>query len=141
MFESFAELFPANWRPAILVLTAPFRWLAAWQGLMLRWTFGHDQTAGFIVGDALLLVPILLVFAGTWSSAASLYTVPFRSGRGRFLTLLLMTWWDAGRCILFLYTGMVRVVVAFLGWVIGSVRFALRMIKSLIIGIVRAPTT
>ncbi|HEY7234752.1 MAG TPA: hypothetical protein VH539_11420 [Gemmatimonadaceae bacterium] len=141
MFESFAELFPANWRPAILVLTAPFRWLAAWQGTMLRWIFGHDQTFGFIAGEALLIVPILLICAGTWSSAASLYTVPFRSGRGRFLTLLLMTWWDAGRCILFFYTGMVRVLVAFLGWIIGSVRFGLRMIKSLIIGIVRLPIT
>jgi hypothetical protein len=141
MFESFAELFPANWRPAILILTAPFRWLAAWQGMMLHWAFGHQQTIGFITAEALLIIPILLVCAGTWSSAASLYTVPFRSGRGRFLTLLLMTWWDAGRCILFFYTGMVRVIVAFLGWIIGSVRFFLRMLKSLIVGIVRAPIT
>ena len=93
MFESFAELFPANWRPAILVLTAPFRWLAWWQGSLARWTVGHNQTAGFIAGEALLLVPLLLIIAGTWSSAACLYTVPFRSGRGRFLTLLLLTWW------------------------------------------------
>jgi hypothetical protein len=141
MFESFAELFPANWRPAILILTAPFRWLAAWQGMMLHWAFGHQQTIGFITAEALLIIPILLICAGTWSSAASLYTVPFRSGRGRFLTLLLMTWWDAGRCILFFYTGMVRVIVAFLGWIIGSVRFFLRMLKSLIVGIVRAPIT
>ena len=141
MFESFAELFPANWRPAILILTAPFRWLAAWQGMMLRWIFGHQQTVGFIVGEALLIIPILLICAGTWTSAASLYTVPFRSGRGRFFTLLLMTWWDAGRCILFFYTGMVRVVVAFVGWIIGSVRFFLRMLKSLIIGIIRSPIT
>ena len=141
MFESFAELFPANWRPSILILTAPFRWLAAWQSMMLRWIFGHQQTVGFIAAEALLIIPILLVCAGTWSSAASLYTVPFRSGRGRFLTLLLMTWWDAARCILFFYTGMVRVIVAFVGWIIGSVRFFLRMLKSLIIGIVRAPIT
>jgi hypothetical protein len=141
MFESFADLFPANWRPAILIATAPFRWLAAWQGLTLRWTIGHDQTVGFITAEVLLIVPILLVVAGTWTSAASLYTVPFRSGRGRFLTLLLMTWWDAGRCILFFYTGMLRVVVAFVGWIIGAVRFGLRMIKSLIIGLVRAPIT
>ena len=141
MFESFAELFPANWRPAILVLTAPFRWLAWWQGSLARWTVGHNQTAGFIAGEALLIVPLLLIIAGTWSSAACLYTVPFRSGRGRFLTLLLLTWWDAGRCILFFYTGMLRVVVAFLGWIIGAVRFGLRMIKSLLIGIVRAPIT
>ena len=141
MFESFADLFPANWRPAILVLTAPFRWLATWQGFMMRWTFGHDQTIGFVAGEILLIIPVLLIFAGTWSSAASLYTVPFRSGRGRFLTLLLMTWWDAGRCILFFYTGMVRVLVAFVGWIIASVRFGLRMIKSLIIGLVRSPIT
>ena len=141
MFESFADLFPANWRPAILVLTAPFRWLATWQGFMMRWTFGHDQTIGFVAGEILLIIPILLIFAGTWSSAASLYTVPFRSGRGRFLTLLLMTWWDAGRCILFFYTGMIRVLVAFVGWIIGSVRFGLRMLKSLIIGLVRSPIT
>jgi hypothetical protein len=141
MFESFADLFPANWRTAILVLTSPFRWLAAWQGFMMRWTFGHDQTIGFIAGEILLIVPVLLIFAGTWSSATSLFTVPFRSGRGRFLTLLLMTWWDAARCILFFYTGMVRVLVAFVGWIIGAVRFGLRMVKSLIIGLVRAPIT
>jgi hypothetical protein len=141
MFESFAELFPANWRPAILILTSPFRWLAAWQGFMARWTIGHNQTAGFIVGEAVLVVPILLIVAGSWSTAASLYTIPFRSGRGRFLTLLLMTWWDAGRSILFFYTGLVRVVIAFLGWIVGAVRFGLRMLKSLIIGLVRAPIT
>lgn len=141
MFESFAALFPANWQPAILILTAPFRWLAAWQGLMLHWTIGHNQTIGFVAGEVLLTVPIFLIVAGTWCSAASLYTVPFRSGRGRFLTLVLMTWWDAGRCILFFYTGMIRVVVALVGWVIGAVRFGLRMIKSLLIGIVRAPIT
>lgn len=141
MFESFADLFPPNWRPAILIATAPFRWLAAWQGLMVQWVISHSQTAGFIAAEILLIVPVLLIFAGTWTSAASLYTVPFRSGRGRFLTLLLMTWWDAARSILFFYTGMVRVVVALIGWIIGAVRFALRMVKSLIIGIVRAPIT
>ena len=71
MFDSFADLFPANWRPAILILTSPFRWLAGWQGFMMRWTFGHDQTIGFLAGEILLIVPVLLIFAGTWSSAAS----------------------------------------------------------------------
>jgi len=141
MFESFADLFPANWRPAIMALTSPFRWLAAWQSAGARATIGHSQTAGFIVAEILLIIPILLIVAGTWSTAMSLYTIPFRSGRGRFLTLLLMTWWDAGRCILFFYTVMVRVVVALLGWIIGAVRFGLRMVKSLIIGLVRAPIT
>src|SRR5580765_6472948 len=30
MFESFAALFPAEWRAAVLALTAPLRWLAEW---------------------------------------------------------------------------------------------------------------
>ena len=141
MFESFADLFPANWRPAILALTAPFRWLAAWQSAGARAMIGHSQTAGFIAAEILLIVPLFLIVAGSWSTAASLYTVPFRSGRGRFLTMLLMTWWDAGRCILFFYTGMVQVLVAFVGWIVGSVRFGLRMLKSLIIGLVRSPIT
>ncbi|MFL5613118.1 MAG: hypothetical protein ACJ796_05600 [Gemmatimonadaceae bacterium] len=141
MFESFADLFPANWRTTILVLTGPFRWLAWWQGLMMRGMIGHDQTLGFIAGEALLIVPILLIMAGTWSTVTSLYTVPFRSGRGGFLTLLLMTWWDAGRCILFFYTGMIRVILALVGWIVGAVRFGLRMLKALIIGLVRSPIT
>jgi hypothetical protein len=141
MFESFADLFPANWRTTILVLTAPFRWLAAWQGLLMRAMIGHDQTIGFITAEALLVVPILLVAAGTWCTVTSLYTVPFRSGRGGFLTLLLMTWWDAGRCVLFFYTGMIRVILALVGWVVGAVRFGLRMIKAAIIGLVRSPIT
>src|SRR5437868_8019707 len=141
MFESFADLFPANWRPAILLLTGPFRWHGAWHGVLARWTFGHIRTLCFIAGVVVLIVPLVLIAAGTWSAAVSLYTIPFRSGRGRFLTLLLMTWWDAGRCILFFYTGMVRVLVAFVGWIIGALRFGLRMLKSLIIGLVRAPIT
>jgi hypothetical protein len=36
---------------------------------------------------------------------------------------------------------MVRVLVAFVGWIIGSVRFGLRMLKSLIVGLVRSPIT
>ena len=60
MFESFADLFPPNWRPAILIATAPFRWLAAWQGLMVQWVISHSQTAGFIAAEILLIVPVLL---------------------------------------------------------------------------------
>ena len=141
MFESFAALFPADWRAAVLALTAPLRWLAEWQPALARQLYA-DQSALAIVGiSALLLVPALVVAAGAWTTMLSLYTIPFRSGRGHFLTTLLMTWWDAARCIWLFWAGMIRVIVALVGWVVATVRFGLRMLKSFVIGIVRMPLT
>jgi hypothetical protein len=140
MFESFAQLFPAEWHSAVLVLMAPMRWLAEWQStISLTWTGGHP--AGRVLAWVVLLMPALLLAAGTWCTVISLYTLPFRSGRGSFLTALLMAWWDAGRCIWLFWTGMLRVAVALVGWVIGSVRFGLLMVKNMLLGLLRSPLT
>ena len=141
MFESFAQLFPAEWRGAILALTAPLRWLADWQATILRLPLAADSTLAIVVAYAALLVPLLLVAAGMWCTAASLYTLPFRSGRGGFLTSLLMAWWDAGRCIWLFWAGMLRVAIALVGWVLGSIRFTIRFVKNAILGLLRSPLT
>ena len=141
MFESFAQLFPPGWRVFILAFTAPLRWLATWQAAAFHAAWTSQISTALIIGAVLLLVPMLMVVAGSWCTMLSLYTIPFRSGRGDFLTTLLMTWWDAGRCIWFFWTGIIRVAIALVGWVIGSVRFALRMIKGLFIGLIRSPLT
>src|SRR5947209_577099 len=139
MLESFAELFPAEWRPAMLVLTAPFRWMAAWQATMLHPIFGGSLSLGVIVAAVLLLAPALLVASGAWCTMASLYTLPFRSGRGSFLTSLLMAWWDAGRCIWLFWAGMARLTVAVFGWLLGAVRFVLLTLRNIVFGLVRSP--
>ena len=140
MFESFAQLFPADWQGAVLTLLAPMRWLAAWQS-----TIGIAATGGSSALRALawvtLLMPALLLAAGMWCTVASIYTLPFRSGRGAFITSMLMAWWDAGRCIWLFWTGMMRVGVALVGWVIGSVRFAFLMVKNILLGVLRSPLT
>ena len=141
MFESFAQLFPAEWRGAILALTAPLRWLAEWQASLLRLPLAADSTLAVVVASATLLVPALLVAVGMWCTAASLYTLPFRSGRGGFLTSLLMAWWDAGRCIWLFWAGMLRVAIALVGWVLGSIKFVIRLVKNTIIGMLRSPLT
>src|SRR5919112_2123088 len=71
----------------------------------------------------------------------SLYTLPFRSGRGGFITSLLMAWWDAGRCIWLFWTGMIRVGVALVGWVIGSLRFGVLLVRNVLLGLLRSPLT
>lgn len=140
MFDSFAQLFPAQWQGAVLLLTAPFSWFASWQPTILS-SLINGHPASRLFTWVVLLVPVLVLMAGAWCTAASLYTLPFRSGRGHFLSALLMTWWDAGRCIWLFWAGMLRVGVALVGWVIGSIRFGLLMLKNILLGIVRSPLT
>jgi hypothetical protein len=140
MFDSFAQLFPAQWQGAVLLLTAPFSWFATWQPTILS-SLINGHPASRLLTWVVLFVPVLVLMAGAWCTAASLYTLPFRSGRGHFLSALLMTWWDAGRCIWLFWAGMLRVGVALIGWVIGSIRFGLLMLKSILLGIVRSPLT
>jgi len=140
MFESFAQLFPAEWHTAVLILMAPMRLLAEWQStISLAWTGG--PAAGRVLAWVLLLMPALLLAAGMWCTVISLYTLPFRSGRGSFITAMLMTWWDAGRCIWLFWTGMLRVLIALVGWIIGSVRFGLLMLRNIVLGVFRSPLT
>jgi hypothetical protein len=140
MFESFAQLFPADWQGAVLTLLAPMRWLAGWQS-SITIASGHGPAAGRALALIALLMPALLLAAGMWCTVASLYTLPFRSGRGAFITSMLMAWWDAGRCIWLFWTGMLRVGVALVGWVIGSIRFGFLMVKNLLLGLLRSPLT
>jgi hypothetical protein len=140
MFESFAQLFPAEWQSAVLVLIAPMRLLAEWQStISITWTGAYP--AAQVLAWVLLLMPALLLAAGAWCTLVSLYTLPFRSGRGHFLTSLLMAWWDAGRCIWLFWTGLLRVGIALVGWVIGSLRFGLLMLRNIVLGVFRSPLT
>ena len=75
MFESFAQLFPADWQGAVLTLLAPMRWLAAWQStIALAWSSGNS--AGRVLAMIALLMPALLIAAGMWCTVFSIYTLP-----------------------------------------------------------------
>ena len=141
MFASIIELFPAEWRGGMTLLSAPLRWIPEWQAFLIGSITSGPSTVGVILGSIALLAPVLLLVAGVWCTMVSLYTLPFRSGRGSFITALLMAWWDAGRTIWLFWTGMIRVVVALVGWVIGSVRFFLLVLRSLVLGVLRSPLT
>jgi len=140
MFESFALLFPTEWQGAVFALLSPMIWLADWQSTASQALTGGPSALG-VLAWVVLLLPALLLAAGMWSTVASLYTLPFRSGRGTFLTALLMAWWDAGRTIWLFWTGMLRVGIALVGWIIGSARFGLLMAKNMIVALFRSPFT
>jgi hypothetical protein len=138
MIQSVIDLFPAEWRAAVTAFSAPIRWLPQWQADVLSFMYGQNP---IVVAFAaiVLAMPALLLIAGMWSTMLSIYTLPFRSGRGAFVTSLLMAWWDAGRCIWLYWTGMARLVVALFGWMLGAIRFVLLTIRNTIVGLVRSP--
>jgi hypothetical protein len=138
MFQSLIDLLPAESRGVFLALTAPLRWIPEWTSVMLN--FMTAQNPGVIALMAVgLLMPALLMVAGMWSTMVSLYTLPFRSGRGSFVTSLLMAWWDAGRVVWLYWTGIARLLVALAGWALGAVKFVLLTIRNTLVGVVRSP--
>ena len=141
MFDALIELLPTEWRAAATALTAPLRWIPEWQGFLLGSITSGSSVIGVAIASVALLAPAMLLVAGTWCTMLSLYTLPFRSGRGGFITSLLMAWWDAGRCIWLFWTGMIRVAVALAGWVIGSLRFGLLLVRNVLLGLLRSPLT
>jgi hypothetical protein len=108
---------PEQWRQTLDVLLSGFSWILDWERMLLGFTV-TGSTGGIIaLKSVLLLLPAALLVAAMWCTMASLYTLPFRSGRGTFLTALLMSWWDAGRMIWFYWAGMVRFLMVLLGWI------------------------
>jgi hypothetical protein len=138
MFQSIIALFPAEWRGTLMVLAAPLRWIPERTYTVLT-SMSGQHPATVALAAAALLMPVLLLIAGIWSTMVSLYTLPFRSGRGGFVTALLMAWWDAGRCIWLYWAGMGRLAVALFGWMLGAVRFILLTLRNTVLGLVRSP--
>lgn len=138
MFQSVIDLFPVEWRAAVTALSAPLRWLPEWQASVLSFMYGTNPVM-IALAAIVLAMPALLLIAGMWSTMLSIYTLPFRSGRGAFVTSLLMAWWDAGRCTWLYWTGMARLMVALVGWMLGGVKFVLLTIRNTIVGLIRSP--
>ncbi|MEX2179432.1 MAG: hypothetical protein WD801_12030 [Gemmatimonadaceae bacterium] len=138
MFQSFIDLFPAEWRGAVTVLAAPLRWIPEWQSALLNSMTGQYPIV-MVFGAVTLLMPTLLLITGVWSTMVSVYTLPFRSGRGGFITALLMAWWDAGRSIWLYWMGIARFFVALFGWALGALRFVVLTMRNTLVGLVRSP--
>ncbi|HKR07822.1 MAG TPA: hypothetical protein VJS39_01420 [Gemmatimonadaceae bacterium] len=65
MFDTFAQLFPAQWQGAVLLLTAPFSWFAHWQPAILS-ALINGQAGTRLISWVVLLVPVLVLMAGAW---------------------------------------------------------------------------
>ena len=115
---------PEQWRETLQFVASGFTWILDWQRVVLGFSVTGDNLGLTILKAIVLLLPSALLVAAVWCTMASLYTLPFRSGRGGFLTALLLSWWDAGRMIWFYWAGLLRFIVVLLGWLWGLLKLA-----------------
>jgi hypothetical protein len=107
--------------------------------MVLSFTMFGGGPLDTIARRTFLLLPALTLVVGVWVTAGSLYTVPFRRERGRFLTTITMTWWDAGRSLWFFWAGVLQLAVVLVGWVWSTLKLGVRMVVEGVRGLLRSP--
>lgn len=127
MLEQFIGQLPEGWRQVVTVLVAPVAWIPRMQqqlaDLFLTSSSGWIAAAKFVF----LLLPALLAVAAIWCTQLSLYTLPFRAGRARFVSLMLLAWWDIARAVWLYWVGVARFAGVALGWALALARLAVRL--------------
>lgn len=139
MFDAFQSYLPIEWRRTVEFLGAPLWWIPEWQQVVMSFSLAGDSLWEVLLRRLFLLLPGLVLVVGVWTTVLTLYTLPFRAERGRFVTTVAMSWWDAGRSIWFFWSGVVRLLVVVVGWVWGSLRMAFRIATEMIKGVLQQP--
>ncbi|MDH5643415.1 MAG: hypothetical protein OEY63_04360 [Gemmatimonadota bacterium] len=133
------SLIPQEYSGVVELLSMPLAWIPTWHSIVLNFAWYGSSTGEVIFKRVFILMPVLMLVAAVWSTMLSLYTLPFRSGRGAFLTTMMAAWWDAGRTIWFYFAGLIRVVIVAIGWLWATLRLGFRMIGAGIKGTFQSP--
>jgi hypothetical protein len=113
-------------------------WILDLQQILFSFLFSGPAEM-IVLKTVLLLLPVAILIASMWATMASLYTLPFRSGRGYFLTALLMSWWDVGRMAWFYWAGMAQFLFVLIGWIGSGIRAFVRLVWNAIKGALNSP--
>jgi hypothetical protein len=123
------------------MLMAPIAWIPQAQQVLAAFLLDAPSPWASVLKFLFLLLPIMLVVVGLWCTQLSLYTLPFRSNRGRFVSLTLLAWWDAARMVWMFWIGIVRLVGVMAGWALSLVAMAVRLLVSVVKEVAMAPFT
>jgi hypothetical protein len=126
MFDMIQSYLPVEWRRTVEFLGAPIWWIPAWQSKVLGLSLTGNTGLDLVLRQVFLLLPVLLLIVGVWMTMLALYTIPFRSNRGRFVTTIMLSWWDAGRSVWFFWAGELRMLMVVVGWIWNGLRLAWR---------------
>lgn len=111
-------LVPERWQEVIEALLAPIAWVPRMQEALLAFFLNPSAPWMTAVKYVFLLFPALLAVGAIWVTLLSLYTLPFRAGRVRFVSMMLLAWWDAARSVWLYWVGVVRVAAVAAGWLV-----------------------
>src|SRR5919108_374301 len=118
---------------------AGLAWIVVWQSMLFRFVVSGSSFWEAFWKFLFLFFPTVVVVAGVWGTMVSLYTIPFRSGRGRFLAALLMSWWDVARMAWFYWFGLVRFLVVLIGSIWGLLRLGVSLLWRTLKQLVTSP--
>ncbi|HEV8614389.1 MAG TPA: hypothetical protein VGU22_02750 [Methylomirabilota bacterium] len=132
---------PERWQEVIELLLAPIAWVPRMQEVLIA--FFVNPAARWVMAAkyVFLLLPALLALAAIWITMLSLYTLPFRSGRMRFVSMMLLAWWDAARSVWLYWVGVVRVAAVTVGWIMSLAAVAIRLVLESLRQLVTLPFT
>jgi len=119
---------PERWQDVIELLLTPIAWVPRLQEALIA--FFLDPASPWVTGAkyVFLLFPALLGVAAVWITLLSLYTLPFRARRARFVAMMLLAWWDAARAVTLYWVGVVRVAAVAVGWVASLAALVVRLV-------------
>src|SRR2546425_10843880 len=139
MIDRIIAKLPEGWRGLAELIAGPIAWVPVLQQMMM--TFFFEAQGGWIAAAKyiFLLFPVFLGVVAIWCTGLSVYTLPFRSGRTRFVSMVLLAWWDAALSVWLYWVGMVRVVAVMLGWALGPSRLAVGLVPGFVRDIVGTP--
>jgi hypothetical protein len=129
---------PERWQDVIDLLLLPIAWIPRMQDALLAFFLGAASPWATAARLVFLLLPALVGVAAIWVTLLAAYTLPFRARRVRFVSLLLLAWWDAARVVWLYWVGLVRVAALLVGW---TVSVAALLVRLLVEAVHRLATT
>jgi hypothetical protein len=119
---------PERWQDVIELLLSPIAWIPRMQEALLAFFLSPASAWTIAARYVFLLVPALLGVAAIWITLLALYTLPFRSRRVRFVSMILLAWWDAARAVWLYWAGVIRVAALAVGWAFSLAALAVRLL-------------
>ena len=139
MIERIIAKLPEAWRGPAELVAGPIAWVPILQQMMISFFFEAQSSWIAAMKYVFLLFPVFLGVVAVWCTGLSVYTLPFRSGRTRFVSLILLAWWDAALAVWLYWVGMIRVVAVVAGWILGLSRLMIRLVVGFVRDIVGVP--
>ena len=139
MIERLIAMMPGQWREIVGLLLAPIVWVPRMQSALVDFFLESPSPWTATAKYVFLLFPMLLGVVAIWCTQLSIYTVPFRTGRSRFVSALLLAWWDAAFAVWLYWVGLVRAAMVSAGWLLALGNLAVRLGVALVRHVGGAP--